>query len=232
MTTLDHYSKAVDVCVEIMNHVKDERERRTKVGEYVNVFTLWNSFSGISEPIHSRILAFFLSSDPMHGQGNLFLNLFLKQLGIQSSMEEEWVVTAEKGRVDVMLTRYHPQPSVVIIENKSNWAGDQPNQLYRYWVQNIHRTEDDCHKEFYEKHREFQIVYLVPNNQKRPSDNSLERPSGFPSSLPDKLPIKPVEYAYNKELVDWLNECISSLSAKNTPLINLLTQYKEYCKYL
>lgn len=60
----------------------------------------------------------------MHGQGNSFLQLFLKHIGLDTQDGDEWIFTAEAGRVDVMLKRFHPS-SVVIIENKSNWAGDQ-----------------------------------------------------------------------------------------------------------
>lgn len=55
----------------------------TKMSKYVNVFSLWNEFSGISEPIHSRILHFFLSDNPMHGQGKLSLSAFLEYIGFE-----------------------------------------------------------------------------------------------------------------------------------------------------
>lgn len=61
-------------------------------------------------------------------------------LGIERfSDNENWTVTAEKGRVDILLKRTHPH-SVIIIENKSNYANDQENQLYRYWHQEIYKT--------------------------------------------------------------------------------------------
>ena len=167
----------------------------------------------------------------MHGQGNLFIKLFLKRIGIDIENREEWVSTAEIGRVDIMLKRYHPR-SVVIIENKSNWAGDQPNQLYRYWYENIHLNEEDCHPEYYDRHPEFKIVYLVPNKDKQLSENSIERPSDYPSYLPDRLPVKPYIFSFEEEISDWLTECIKSLPEENTPLTNLISQYKEYCKNL
>ncbi len=232
MTKIQSYSIALDTFVEIINKIKKERERKTRVGEFVNVFILWNRISGISEPTHSKILAFILSSDSMHGQGNLFLKLFLRRIGVDVTTNEEWVVTAEKGRVDVMLKRHFPHPSVVIIENKSNWANDQPNQLYRYWAQNIHRCEEDCYPGFYENHTDYKIVYLIPTAGKIPSDNSTEKPIDYPINLPNRIPMEPVIMAFDKELLDWLDECIAHLPSENSPLINLLNQYKEYCKHL
>ena len=56
---LEKYRKTIDLCSSIMKKIKAERMSNTKMGKYVNVFSLWNEFSGISEPIHSRILHFF-----------------------------------------------------------------------------------------------------------------------------------------------------------------------------
>jgi len=231
MNKLEYYSKAIDVFVSIMTQIKKVRNDYVKHGKNVNVFSLWNEFSGLTEPIHSRILHFFLSDNPMHGQGHLFLKLFLKHLGLDVQENDEWVATAEMGRVDVMLKRYFPR-SIILIENKSNWANDQPNQLYRYWFQNIHQNEDDCHPEYYASHPEYKIVYLVPNKYKVLSDNSLERPSDYPESLPEKLPMAPYVFSFDEEVSDWLTECISSLPKENTPLINLVSQYINYCKNL
>ena len=64
------------------------------------------------------------------------------------------------------------------------------------------------------------------------SDNSLERPSDYPEYLPDKLPITPIVFSFEEEVSDWLTECISSLPKENTPLINLISQYIDYCKKL
>ena len=99
---LEKYQKTIDLCSSIMKEIKAERMSNTKMGKYVNVFSLWNEFSGISEPIHSRILHFFLSDNPMHGQGKLFLSAFLEYIGFEKDEgNEEWIITAEEGRVDV-----------------------------------------------------------------------------------------------------------------------------------
>lgn len=232
MNKLEEYSVAINDFVSIMEQVREKRNSNAKLGKNINVFTLWNRFSGLTEPIHSRILHFLLTADPMHGQGNLFLKLLLKRIGIDDDKDSnEWIVTAEKGRVDIMLKRYHPH-SIVIIENKSNWAQDQENQLYRYWFKNIHRYEEDCRPEFYDNHPEYKIVYLVPDKSKKYCDNSLERPSDLSSNLPQKLPIKPIVLSFKEEISDWLKECMESLPEENTPLINLISQYNEYCKEL
>ena len=142
---LEKYRKTIDLCSSIMKKIKAERMSNTKMGKYVNVFSLWNEFSGISEPIHSRILHFFLSDNPMHGQGKLFLSAFLEYIGFEKDKgNEEWIITAEEGRVDVLLRRLNPL-GAVIIENKSNWAGDQPNQLKDFLTDNgFHESRENA----------------------------------------------------------------------------------------
>lgn len=229
---LEKFQKTIDLCSSIMKEIKAERMSNTKMGKYVNVFSLWNEFSGINEPIHSRILHFFLSDNPMHGQGKLFLSAFLEYIGFEKDKgNEEWIVTAEKGRVDVLLRRLNPL-GAIIIENKSNWAGDQPNQLYRYWYENIHKREEDCNTDYYSKHPEYKIVYLVPDKAKQISDSSKTRPVEYPEDLPETLPMELKVLTFHEDIPKWLRKCMDKLPAENTPLRNLIAQYIEYCKQL
>lgn len=227
---LEKYRKTIELCSSIMKDIKAERMSNTKMGKYVNVFSLWNEFSGISEPIHSRILHFFLSDNPMHGQGKLFLSAFLEYIGFEKDEgNEEWIITAEEGRVDVLLRRQNPL-GAVIIENKSNWAVDQPNQLYRY--ENIHKCEEDCKESYYKEHPEYKIVYLVPDEVKHISANSILRPVDYPEYMPEELPMELKVMTFHEDIPEWLGECMGKLPAENTPLRNLIAQYIEYCKQL
>ena len=90
----------------------------------------------ICETSHSKLLKLLLNPNGDHGQGNFFLSLFLKEMGIKEPSQGDWKVTAEEGRIDLLLKRKEPL-SIVVIENKSNRATDQPNQLYRYWNEKI-----------------------------------------------------------------------------------------------
>lgn len=142
----------------------------------------------------------------MHGQGKLFLSAFLEYIGFKKDKgNEEWIVTAEKGRVDVLLKRLNPL-GAIIIENKSNWAGDQPNQLYRYWYENIHKREEDCNTDYYSKHPEYKIVYLVPNKAKQISDSSKMRPIDYPEDLPETLPMGLKVLTFHEDIPKWLRK--------------------------
>ena len=236
----DRLKDVVDICLQHSNAKKQIIEQHRQDGHLFNTFFLWNRFTGISEPTHSRILHFLLSDDNLHGQGNLFLMELLKKLNIESPEMGQWIPSAELGRVDVRLVRQNPR-SVVVIENKSNWAGDQPNQLYRYWYNNIHSCAEDCLPEFYQDNDRFKIVYLVPNEIKQISNHSLLKPSidwfqGLSKeeyeSLPDILPMTPIIWLFDTQINQWLQKCEDLLDVRNTPLRNFIKQYRTYCNEL
>ena len=120
--------------------------------------------------MHSRLIANLLNPYGTHGQKHLFLNIFLDMLEIERNNDSDhWTVTAETGRIDILLKRDNPH-SVIIIENKSNYAIDQDNQMYRYWHQEIYQAmksrnlPDDYiltpSPKFY------QLIYLSPDLRK------------------------------------------------------------------
>lgn len=194
----------------------------------LNVFRMF----GVGETMHSFILSHFLNPNSDHGQKHLFLNIFLDLLGIKRlSDKENWVVTAEKGRIDILLKRIHPH-SVIVIENKSNYAGDTKNQLYRYWyreiykaIGNIHLSEDyilNPPEEYY------QLIYLTPTNMKVPSSNSLSRPIGWDIKLPKVVPLKTKELIFSDFIVTWLNISLERIPIQNYRLKEYIKQYIEF----
>jgi hypothetical protein len=125
-------------------------EAKTKTQQIVkstssdlNIFKMFKT----PEVLHSKVLGDFLSPNGVHGQGDLFLKRFLENLGIESPTGENWQISVEKRNVDILLRRNHPK-SIIIIENKSNWAIDQSNQLYRYWHQEMYEEVREKRKEF------------------------------------------------------------------------------------
>lgn len=211
--------------------VKDEAKKRNKETSYgFNVLDLFSP----GETMHSILLANLLNPNSSHGQGPLFIYAFLKKLGIENPEEGQWVVTAEKGRIDVLLKRANPH-AVVIIENKSNGAVDQANQLYRYWHQEIHMTVKSKTFDYYNQHPEkYKLIYLTPDEWKRPTDNSLTRPSHMPKEFPEQVPMEPVIWRFDQHIVEFLKEVIDLKETINhIPLTNhRLREYlKQYIEY-
>ena len=193
-------------------------------------------FFSIDEKKHSYIIAYLLTPNEGHGQGNLFLNLFLKKLGVSPEAEEdEWVVTAEKGRIDIMLRRDKPH-SVIVVENKSNNAGDQPNQLYRYWYYMIfwpNRHEKNQVQYIKDHSNCYKIIYLVSDSGKDYSADSVVKPNSLNSDKLSELPEKIdgiVKWSFSEHIVGWLEDSCEKLDNENHRLREFITQYLEYWK--
>lgn len=179
---------------------------------------------GIGETTHSRILGDLLNEDGSHGQGKLFLNRFLKKVGVSHSEYDTWGVLVERGNIDICLRRTTP-PGVVVIENKSNWAVDQDSQLYRYWYRSIytHPARKDSDRD------NFKVVYMTPDEKKKPQSNSLTKPNDgkVPADAPERMDMDHVPFTFNGDLQTWLSGCISQIPSTNTRLINFLQLYRE-----
>ncbi|WP_316749601.1 PD-(D/E)XK nuclease family protein [Pedobacter gandavensis] len=194
-------------------------------------FNMLRLFS-IGETQHSYLLAYFLNPNEAHGQGHLFLNIFLDLLEIDRRHDSEnWIITAEKGRIDVLLKRVHPH-SVVVIENKSNYAKDQDHQLYRYWHQEIYRTI--CERHLPENYisnpprQLYQLLYLSPGDWKIPSTNTLTKPIGWDEKLPKKVPIEARHLLFRDFVCDWLTRSLDRLPKDNYRIREYVKQYIEY----
>lgn len=182
------------------------------------------------ETMHSFLVAHLLNPRASHGQGNLFLKKFLELIEIESPETKNWAVTAEEGRVDIMLKRKHPH-SIIIIENKSNWAGDQPNQLYRYWHENIYTALKDRPIDYAQQNKvRYRVIYLPPNDSKQPEGNSLERPAYLDEQLPLKLPMDVELRTFSGFVVQWLELCIPEIPDSNYRLREYVKQYIELWK--
>jgi hypothetical protein len=210
-------------------HQKDTLEKSITL----NIFKYFRP----DEPMHSRLLAMLLDPKGEHGQGVLFLHTFLRKIGIEfNENSDRWSVTAELERIDVLIRS--SSGHVIIIENKSNWAQDQDSQLYRYWYRamflpNFKENSDP----FYTLTRKerFQIIYLVPNNAKIPSDYSLKKSKdidsknelGLPEQLDLELHIQIM--TFSDDIVLWLEDLLHNFKS-NHRLREYLNQYIELWK--
>lgn len=184
----------------------------------------------------SKLIKFLLDAKETHGQGNIFLIEFLKILNIESPEIGIWHVTAEVGRIDVLLERKFPQ-SIILIENKSNWANDQKNQLYRYWYQAIFQKTKEHSKHFYDNNtHKYQIIYLVPNINKNYESHSVLKPFDFQGSfyneLPERVPMDILVATFDELIQIWLNKCLTILHEDNHRVREYITQYQAMCNNL
>ena len=128
----EHFSKFINSFPSI---ITADRIKNKEVSCDFNILQMF----AINEVQHSYLLGEFLNPNGKHGQGDLFLSEFLDLIGIEGfPNQERWFVAVERGNIHILLKRVKPVHSVVVIENKSNYAIDQPNQLYRYWHQELY----------------------------------------------------------------------------------------------
>lgn len=215
-----------------------DNEKHAKEGHNFNIFSLLSDKFGfnIQETMHSQLIKFLLDNKESHGQGNLFLIEFLKMIGIESPNKGIWFVTAETGYIDLLIERKYPQ-SIIVIENKSNWAGDQPNQLYRYWYQAIFKKTNKVCEKFYENNtHKYQVLYLAPSIYKKYEEQSITKPIEYTGSiyndLPTRLPMKVKTTTFDNQIQTWLNNCLAVLPQNNHRIREYIIQYQSLCNNL
>lgn len=176
--------------ISVIRNKYDEIAKAT--GENFNIFSVLHLESD-EVRLHSRLLGELLNPKGSHNQNELFLKLFIFVVGLEKQYTNEQIknakVTVEEniggipddyskgGRIDLVIK--FPNNNEIVIENKI-WAGDQYNQLGRY----------------YEQYKNSNIIYLTPYGGKP----SLE-------SLGKLLLEKVICLSYQSEIVTWLELC-------------------------
>lgn len=122
-----------------INQILKKYEEVSKIsGENFNMFKVIDVTTD-EVRLHSKFLAELLNPKGSHGQGDVFLKLFVEEFSIKDFDIETAKVFVEKhigkttethgGRIDILIE--NKDNSKIVIENKI-YALDQPNQLLRY----------------------------------------------------------------------------------------------------
>lgn len=195
-------------------------------GENFNIFKILKVETN-EVRMHSALLANLLNPNGSHGQKNIFLKLFVKQLSelpqiknknslseyetIDATMKENHSIKSinndytEGGYIDILIT--NKKGKQIIIENKI-YAGDQKNQLIRY-----HNFDSEAH-----------LFYLTLDGHP-PSEWSTK--SETQELNEDKI----ILLSYENNIIEWLEQC--KKEATSEPLLReTITQYINLIKYL
>ena len=215
--------------------IAEWNEKEVK-GEGFNLINFINRIWGIGETKHSQILGFFLNPRENHGQGGLFLKLFLEKLGFETINfnPEVWIVEVEqrsngRDQIDILIQSHRLGVSIVI-ENKSNGAEDQPHQLYRYWESAIYYFHNKDEQKVLNP-KNSRIVYLPQWGL--PSEQTRTRIEGYKEPYPEKLTFEEQGgiiscWTYYTHIVEWLNKCIGAMGGENHIVKQLVRNYIEY----
>lgn len=194
--------------------------------------------------LHSRFLTFLLNPNANHNQGDLFLDLFLKQIGLDGFFDNLFncSVQAEYQNIDIYINDGNKH---IIIENKI-WAGDQHAQVKRY-IKTINEENENL------DNANLVVIYLSLD-RKKPSryslcHNKIENdetntkencPNGFYIQLADdKIRGKIIgrgknqhrvyqfrNLHYNNQINDWLEKSYQQIA--NISNLSLgISQYQE-----
>ncbi len=197
---------------------RDYKDRTLE--KYKQITPDFNAFSTI-DPLElqlSRLIGELLNPDGTHGQGSLFLNLFIKQflqdkkiLGefSQVSLELEHSLPDNSGRIDIFMD--FDKSFGLAIENKP-FARDQASQIERYSKYMVERYGSE----------NFLILYFSPDGSP-PSDFSM--PKQDRHKLDKQL--KSISYA---KLANWCSQCAAE--AKKNKAIRLSTLIEEFSEYI
>lgn len=180
----------LDQVSDITRHYLTEAE---KTGENFNVFRILG-LSTKEVRTHTSFLKELLDPKGSHGQGNIFLKLFLDVINFKDfefsgvEIHKEFIIGVinekynEGGNLDILI--YNNKGQAVVIENKI-YAEDQRNQLLRY--------NNYCVKRF---DTTYKLIYLTLDGRK-PSEYST---GGFEFDY--------ISLSYNERILNWLEKCI------------------------
>lgn len=174
-------------------------------------FSLFNFFLPGENKI-SQILAFFLDEKQSHGQGNLFLNEFVKsicnrEIDTTNSLNICERTISNKRRIDIYIEL---KDLIIAIENKI-WADDQHNQLIDY-------------TNFLEQKSKgkFLLLYLNPYGLE-PTDKSITENSKLDLIKQEKFKI----ISYKNDIINLINKWVTICEADNVCYF-----LKEFRKFL
>lgn len=186
--------------------LKSDKLRR---GELYNVFR--SSCVDHHETTHSAILAEWLNPKVSHGQGDLFLRLFLAivdanfaQIFHSSKASTKTEYSTPNGRLDILIE--DNVGNAVIIENK-NYANDQDAQLKRY---------AEFAKSTYGIYN-YRFLYLTLD--------------GCEASKQSGEGVRYSPISYRSTILEWIAVCKKELVDKPV-LLNPITQYESFIKQL
>lgn len=216
---MNNYEKLIEI-------VKDINSSKTKTnidtGKGFNIFKVLG-LTTKEVRTHSAFIAELLDSKGSHGQGNIFLELFLNEFydGRSDFCKDEYTVKKEfqiglidakystGGSIDILLR--DKNGNLIKIENKIN-AKDEYRQLYRYYNFNKDKT--------------LKLFYLTLNGTSPSIESSFE--------LIENRDFDCISYFEReglKSITNWLKACKEQIKGKDLLTI-IIDQYLETLNHL
>jgi hypothetical protein len=185
--------------IELVQNKYDELNKNE--AHAFNIFTLLLK-SGDEVNLHTKFIHELLDPNGSHHQGRFFLDLFLKELLLDTPLDRVEVFR-EKYNIDIFL---QSSDNAIIIENKIH-TQDHSSQLSRY-LKTVKRQG-------YKKSN-IHLIYLTLFGEE---------------PLEEKVRDKVLCISYREEISSWLDKCIKEVETIPT-LREVLVQYLRLVKEL
>ena len=203
---IENLLRTVKSRIETHNNFKKEYDKQLAFD-----FSLFNFFS-IGENKVSQILAYFLDEKQNHGQGNLFLNEFVKtfynkEIDTKQSVNICEKVITENRRIDIYIEL---KGLIIAVENKI-WADDQQNQLKDYTTFLEQKSKGN-----------YLLLYLNPYGSE-PTSKSIDLNTKESLIKQEKFKI----ISYKNDIINLINNWLIICEADNVSYF-----LKEFKKYL
>ncbi|MBQ6534691.1 MAG: PD-(D/E)XK nuclease family protein [Opitutales bacterium] len=183
----------------ISDFQKYEDLRKQHTGEDFNIFNILK-IEQYEVTTHSRFISNMLNPKGTHSQGAIFLNAFLKNVGLEdfgssTNLEESKVEvehSCDDGRMDIIISIGGIGGNKIVIENKI-YAGLQEKQLARY----INSLEKD-------KNIKSKLLYLTLGDFANDEEekNMLKK-----QKISEDDRKKYQHITYSSEILNWMEEC-------------------------
>lgn len=211
----------MDIKTQLLNlidHVVETNEenivKNKMKGEYFNLIKIMG-MARSEVHTHTPIITDLLNPKGSHGQGDIFLKIFVERFSPNFDINTKVVVEREKregkDQFDILIRNDH---QIMIIENKI-YASDQSRQLNRYYSYCIAKNKQPI------------LIYLSLSDA-QPSQKSLghiiKNDDGYYLNGDLAQPVSLSVLNYQSDLLEWLNEIEQYLNNK----MNILAAIQQY----
>lgn len=209
-------SDTSDMTTQLINLLKrfiSMAEERAKTLPYR--INLIETLGGACETENSKILAAFLNYRTPLGRFEILESLVeYIQSRFDALLEikvDRPSVNTEHCHIDIFVREAHKY--AIIIENKSNWAGDQDEQLFRY-------IETAIREGFAES--QIYVLYLPPLEGKDPDDQTWGK---YKKPFEERY----VKLSWRDDILPWMRgKVLPNVRHMDIPLASAFEQYIDY----
>ncbi|MCY6410909.1 PD-(D/E)XK nuclease family protein [Acinetobacter sp. VNH17] len=206
----------------LIDHVVETNEenivKNKAKGEYFNLIKIMGMATS-EVHTHTPIIADLLNPKGSHGQGSIFLKIFVEYFSLNFDIDTKVIVEREKrerkDQIDILIRNDH---QIMIIENKI-YASDQSKQLNRYYSYCIAKNKQPI------------LIYLSLLDA-QPSKKSLghilrnEEDGCYYLNGDITQPVDLSILNYQNDLLGWLSEIEQYLNDQ-TNILAAIQQYKN-----